>query len=132
MIDIENEVFSNLTDALKAFDSNVNTSSVYTNSPSSYPFVSIEEIDNSVNDEYSDCCEIENCANIGFEINIYTKGNTKKSEAKKLLVVADNYMKNIGFIRISKNSMEDQNETLYRYIVRYEAVVDKNYNVYRR
>lgn len=132
MINIQNEVFDRLTKTLKAFDAKVKTSSVYTNSPTSYPFVSIEEIDNSTYELGSDSCNIENYADISFEINIYTKGDKRKSECYKLLEVANDFMQSIGFIRNSVMQMQDQNDTLYRIIGRYSGVVGKDHKVYRR
>ena len=132
MINNASEVFTNITTALKNEDSSVKTSSVYTNSPSSYPFVSIEMIGNGVYERGVDSGDIENFANIDFEINVITEGNTKMSKCYKLLEVADNYMKSIGFTRIIMTPMQDQNETKYRLLARYEAVVGKDLKVYRR
>ena len=132
MITNSSEIFTRLTTALKDVDSSVKTSSVYTNSPSDYPFVSIELINDIVYENGIDSGDIENFANIDYEINVYTKGNTKMSKAYKLLEVADNFMKSIGFIRNILTPMQDQNETLYRLVARYEAVVGKDLKVYRR
>ena len=132
MISIHAEVFDRLTQQLVSAFSNVKTSSVYTNSPSSYPFVSIEQIGSSVYEQGSDCCEIENFANIAFEINCMAQGETRMSECYELLEVADSFMKSIGFIRESSTPMQDQNETTYRIISRYSAVVGKDHKTYRR
>lgn len=132
MINNANEIFDRITTALKNVDKAVQTSSVYKNIPSSYPFVSIELIENSVYEPGSDSKDIENFANMSYEINVYAKGDTKMSKAYGLLGVADNFMKSIGFRRIIAQPMQDQNETLYRIIARYEAVVGKDLKVYRR
>lgn len=132
MINNANEIFDRITTALKNVDSAVQTSSVYKNIPSSYPFVSIELIENSVYERGSDSKDIENFANMSYEINVYAKGDTKMSKAYGLLGVADNFMKSIGFTRIIAQPMQDQNETLYRIVARYEAVVGKDLKVYRR
>ena len=132
MIDNASEIFTKITSALKNEDSNVRTSSVYTNSPSSYPFVSIEMISNGVYERGIDSKDIENFANIDYEINVVATGDTKMSKCKKLLQVADNFMKSIGFTRIVMTPMQDQNETKYRLLARYEGVVGKDLKVYRR
>ena len=132
MINNASEIFTRITTALQQEDSSVKTSSVYTNSPSSYPFVSIEEISNSVYERGVDSGDIENFAYIGFEVNVIADGYTKMSKAYKLLQVADNFMKSIGFTRIIVSPMQDQNETKYRLLARYEAVVGKDLKVYRR
>jgi len=132
MINNANEIFTRLTTALQSEDSSVKTSSVYTNSPTSYPFVSIEVIGNGVYEMGIDSGDIENFANIDYEINVIATGDTKMSKAYKLLGVADNFMKSIGFTRIILTPMQDQNETKYRLLARYEAVVGKDLKVYRR
>ena len=132
MINNASEIFTRLTTALETADSSVRTSSVYTNSPSSYPFVSIELIDDTVYERGSDSGDIENFANMGYEINVIATGDTKMSKAYKLLGVADNFMNSIGFVRIIMSPMQDQNETKYRLLARYEAVVGKDLKVYRR
>ena len=132
MINNASEIFTKITTALQDEDSSVKTSSVYTNSPSSYPFVSIEMIGNSVYERGSDSGDIENFANIDFEINVVATGNTKMSKCYKLLSVADNFMKSIGFTRFIVSPMQDQNETKYRLLAGYEAVVGKDLKVYRR
>lgn len=132
MIDIQNEVFTNITNALKLVDANVETSSVYTNTPSSYPFVGIEEIDNVPFTESADCCDIENHAEISFEIDVRAKGDKRKSDCYRLLGVADNYLKSIKFTRLSMTPMQDQNDTLFRIVARYSAVVGKDHTIYRR
>lgn len=132
MIDNFNEIYTRITSALQEYDSKVKTSSVYTNSPSSYPFVSVELIEDYVYERGSDSGDIENFANNAYEINVYSKGNTAMSKARELSMVVDNFMKSVGFTRVSKTPMQDQNETLYRIILRYEGVVSKDLTVYRR
>ena len=132
MINNSSEIFDRITTALQESDNAVKTSSVYVNAPSSYPFVSIELIEDSIYEQGVDSGDIENFANMSYEINVYTKGDTRMSSAYGLLGVADNFMKSIGFTRIIIQPMQDQNETLYRIIARYEAVVGKDLKVYRR
>lgn len=132
MINNASEIFTKLTTALKNADSKVKTASVYTNSPSSYPFVSIEQIGNNVYERGIDSGDIENFASITFEINVYAEGNTRMSKAYTLLEVCDSELKSIGFTRIVITPMQDQNETIYRLVARYEAVVGKDLKTYRR
>lgn len=132
MINVFNEVYTLLVNALANYDNTIKTSSVYTNTPSSYPFVSLEEIDNSVYQKGSDCCEIENYANVEYEVNVYTQNANKKSKADGISQVVDELLKSKGFTRITRNILQDTNETTYRVIMRYSGVVSKNQVVYRR
>lgn len=132
MINIFNQVYTLLNDTLIAYDSNIATSSVYTNTPPKYPFVSLEEIDNSVYEQGSDCCEIENFVNVDYEVNIYTQNANKKSKADGIADVVDTLMKSKGFTRVSRNILQDTNETTYRIVMRYTGIVSKDHIIYRR
>ena len=132
MIDIFNETYTSLVAQLIAYDDNIKTASVYTNMPSQFPFVSLEEIGNSENWRGMDCPARENFADIDFEVNIYTQNPLKKSKGDAILQVVDTFFKELGFIRMSKNNIQDEQETTYRIIVRYSAVVSKDHIVYRR
>lgn len=132
MINIVNELYTLLANALTSYDSNIKTSSVYQNVPSKYPFVSFEEINNSVYEQGSDCCEIENFADVDYEVNIYTQNPSKKSKADGIAQVVDTLMKSKNFTRTSRNILQDTNETTYRIVLRYSGVVSKDHIIYRR
>lgn len=132
MIDVSNELYTLLVNALTSYDNKIETSSVYQNVPSKYPFVSFEEIDNSIYERGSDNCDIENFADVDYEVNIYTKDGNKKSKAVAIMQVVDTLMKSKGFVRRSKTPLQDSNETTYRIVLRYSGVVSKDSVVYRR
>ena len=132
MINIFNELYTLLVDVLAEHDGKIETSSVYTNAPSSYPFVSFEELDNSVYEETSDSCDIENHALVEYEVNIYTQNPNKKSKADAIANVIDNLLKSYNFVRQTKNVLQDTNETTYRIVIRYSGVVSKDSVIYRR
>ena len=132
MIDISNEIYTDLSKALALYDTNIETAGVYQNAPSHYPFVSFEEIDNSIYENGMDCCEIENFVNVDYEINIYTQNKDKKSKGDKIANVVDTLLKSKGLVRITRNILQDTNETTYRIVMRYSGVVSKDHIVYRR
>jgi len=132
MIEIFNEVFTELTNTLTSYNPKISTSSVYVNIPSSYPFVSIEEIENAPYQRGEDWENIENFADVHYEINIYSKDPKKKTNAEDICKVVDDYFNGIGFVRITKTPLQDNSETIYRIVVRYNAVVSKDKKVFRR
>ena len=132
MIDIFNELYTLLVNALTTYDSAIKTSSVHTNTPPSYPFVSFEEIDNSVYELTSDSCDIENHAQQDYEINIYTKNPNKKAKGDGIANVVDNLLKQYNFVRRTKNTFQSADETNYLIILRYSGVVSKDHTIYRR
>lgn len=132
MIDIFNELYTALVTALATYDGNIQTSSVYTNTPPSFPFVSFEEINNSVNERGMDSCDTENFADVEYEANIYAKDPNKKSKCDGIAQAVDTLMQSKGFVRVSKTPLQDTNETTYRIVIRYSGVVSKDSVVYRR
>ena len=132
MIDIFNELYTLVVDTLASYDENIETSSVYQNIPSKYPFVSFEEIENSIYENGMDDGDIENFINVEYEINIYTQLPQKKSKAESIANLLDTLMKSKGFVRRTKNALQDSKETTYRIVLRYGGVVSKDNVVYRR
>lgn len=131
MINIFNELFTLLDASLTALEMDIETSSVYTNMPSHYPFVSLEEIDNRVYEETSNC-NVENHAEVDYEVNIYTQEPNKKTNADKIAEAVDTLFASLGFVRQTKNSMQSSDETTYRIIIRYIGIVSQNHKIYRR
>ena len=133
MINIENQIFDGLTKALQLYDNKIRTSSVFTNTPSSYPFVSIEEIENSDYEQGITGCQIDNFANVSYEVVVFIKNQDfKKTNANKIANEVDTYMHDKGFVREMKYTRQDDNETEYRIYLRYSAVVSKSQEIYRR
>lgn len=128
-INIFNELYTGLSTLL---GSSVKMSSVDTNTPTSYPFVSMVEIDDSVYLEGSDSCCIENFAEKDYEINIYTQQPNKKSKNDDLFDKVDEYFSKLGFVRRTKMPMPMSDESLYRVVVRYSGICSKNKTIYRR
>lgn len=128
-INIFNELYTGLSTSL---GSEVKMSGVDTNTPSSYPFVSMVEIDDSVYERGSDSCCLENFAQKDYEINIYTKQPNKKSQNDALFDKVDKYFSDLGFVRRTKMPMPMTDESLYRVVVRYSGICSKNKTIYRR
>lgn len=132
MINIFNELFTLFDTALTTYDENIKTSSVYTNSPSKYPFASLEEIDNRVYEQTSDSCDVEEHAEVEYEVNIYAQGTTKKSKCDNIADVVDNLFKEYNFVRTFRNPIQSGDEATYRIVMRYRGVVSKDHTIYRR
>jgi len=131
MINIFNDLYTLFVSALAQHDPAIQTDGVHVNKPSTYPFASLEEIDNGVYEATSDSCNIENHADIHFEVNIYTKGSTRKSKGDGIAQAVDNFFNSKGFVRQTKNVFQGDSET-YQIIIRYRGIVSKDEVVYRR
>lgn len=121
-----------MCERLASYDDKIKTASVYTNIPSSYPFVSLEEINSAVYERGSDSCHIENFDENDYEINIYVKNPNGKTKADKIFSELDDMFGTLGFVRRTKNPIQSTDETIYRLVARYSCVVSKDKVIYRR
>lgn len=129
MIDIENKVYTALRQVLTPMGAI--TGSVFTESPAKFPYVFIEMTNNSIYERGVDSAYIENFSEQNFEINIYTKGNTKKTMAKQLAEAVDSKLKEFGFRRIMYSPVPNFiDNNIYRMILRYKVIVGRNETLY--
>ena len=143
MIDVENLVIDTVSKAIKADPTYANTevSSEYTDTPATFPFVSIFEADNSTYQRTQDNDLKEHHTKVMYEINVYSNKTVgKKTDAKKIMEIVDSALQNIKFTRTFKNAIPNKDKTIYRIVARYEAVIGEGktidgntvYQVYRR
>lgn len=129
IVDIFNEVYTELKNEIP----NANVLNDYPFKVSKFPTIVIEELDNTVDGNTVDSSGF-NHTNISFRIEIFTKGNRKLSDSKKLRKSIDDIMsgkygmERIGNNRI-KNFIQDEIERLQ---LTYVGKLDKNKRMYRR
>ena len=134
MIDIENEIFTEIADAVDEQMPGTSLSSEYVPAPSAFPHATIVEMDNSVLLRTRSSSSNENHATVMYEVNVYSNlTNGKKSQAKQLIHQVDEVMATMGFVRSYCSPTPNlADSTVYRITARYRAVVDKNKTIYRR
>lgn len=134
MIDVENEIFSAVSEVVRAAYPKVFMTGEYVKSPSSFPCVSLVEISNAVYRNSSTTTVEENHAAVTYEVNVYSnKSKGKKAECREIVNVIDRKLAEIGFTRMMLEpvlNMEDA--TIYRMVARYRAIVSKEKIIYRR
>lgn len=134
MIDVESEIFSDLSEVIRTAYPNIFMTGEYVKSPSSFPCVSLVEISNAVYRNSSNTSVEENHAAVTYEVNVYSnKSKGKKAECREIMNVIDTRLAEIGFTRMMLEpvpNMEDA--TIYRLLGRYRAVVGADHTIYRR
>jgi hypothetical protein len=134
MIDIESVVFTEISNAVAKSFPDAKVQGEYVETPETYPYISFVESDNYVNTATRTLNKIENHVNLMYECNIYTnQEGTKKSQAKAIAKVIDETMATLGFTRTFCNPIPNINRTIYRMVIRWQAIVsdgveDKNGN----
>ena len=106
----------------------------YVRSPSSFPCVSLVEMDNTAYRKTQTSDSVENHAEVMFELNTYSnKTNGRKAECRAIMVFLDSVMGSLGFTRMMMKPIPNLNDaTIYRMVARYKAVVSNDKKIYRR
>lgn len=128
MIDIENQIIHRLNLELE----NVNVKSSYQSVTTEFPTVTVEEIDNSTHSGTVDSSG-ETHSNISIRIEIFTNGNLRKIESKRIRNEINNIMgREFGFNRNTPVVVPNYlDESIYRYVLNYTGIVDYNEKIYR-
>ena len=134
MIDIERLVFTRVAAVVRKQFPNIFITGEYVNSPSSFPAVSLVEMDNSIRESTVDSGSNENHVNVMYEVNVYSNKTTgKKTECKEIIALIDNEMTAMGFVRSTITPVQNEfDSTIYRMVARYKATVSVNHKIFRR
>ena len=125
MIDIENEVFNRVANALRGQFNGISVYGERVESPSSFPSVSLVEDDNSpAIGTVSLTADAEKAATLMYSVDIYSaKQSGKKAEAKAIREVIDTEMREMGFARTYSNPTPNIDRTIYRFTLRYTRIM---------
>lgn len=134
MINIETDLFSAISTKVRETYPDIYMSGEYVKSPTSFPAVSLVEMDNTVYTSTQTSNEIENHASLMYELDVYSnKTKGKKSECKAIAALIDTEMARFGFTRTMLQPIPNMDDaTIYRIKGRYKAVVSKDKVIYRR
>ena len=134
MIDIESSVFNTVATKVREQFPDIYMVGEYVKSPSTFPAVSLVEMDNAVRTDTIDSGSNENHANVMYEVDVYSNKTTgKKSECKAIIALIDQEMLALGFVRVTLTPVPNMNDsTIYRMVGRYRATVSADNKIYRR
>lgn len=134
MIDIESELFSEISQKVRNQFPNIFITGEYVKSPPSFPCVSLIEIDNIALKNTQSTESNENHVSVTYELNVYSnKTKGKKAECKKIVAFIDEILMKFNFTRIMLEPIQNQDEaTIYRMVGRYQAVISKQKVIFRR
>ncbi len=134
MIDVESELFSTIQSAVRVEYPTLFMTSEYVKTPSSFPCVSLVEVDNTTLRSTQSSTEQENHVTVMYELNVYSnKTKGKKAECKEIVAFIDNLLMNRNFTRTMLEPVPNQDSaTIYRMLGRYRAIVSRDKVVYRR
>ena len=102
MIDVENQIYTPIAEALREAFPGIDTSGEYVKAPSAFPHVSIVEQDNYPTLTHLSTSDSEEFATIMYEVNVYSnKSSGKKAQCRSIMKVINDLMYRRNFTRIS-------------------------------
>lgn len=128
IVDIYNEIFTKLK-------TEITTANVLPEYPIGTPSFPCIIIDEKLNNSFIDTIDSggENHNSLSFEINIFSNAENKRSVCRELrkqvdLILSDQY----GLTRTNSMPVPNYSDlNIYRYMLTYTCVVDKNKTIFR-
>jgi len=125
LIDIENEVFNTVANALRAvYGDNIMVSGEYNETPSAFPFVTLIEDGNSEVVETRTLGRLpETASSLMYTVNAYSNLKSgRKAQAKSIMNIVDEQMHKLGFQRTMRDQLPNVDRTIYRVTARYTQI----------
>ena len=134
MIDAESLIFDELFGKVEERYPNVFMTGEYVRSPSSFPCVSLIEVDNATFRNSQTTQGNENHVAVMYELNVYSNKKTgKKAECREITSFVDELLLSLNFTRMMLEPVPNQDDaTIYRILGRYRAVISNNHQIFRR
>lgn len=134
MLDFQNEIFTAVANTVRSTHAGTTVTGEYTRSPSKFPAVTLDEIENVTVAELVDSSNEEAFSGLGYRLQVFSnKVGGKKTEARAIFATADKEMRGMGFRRITYSTTpEIYDSTIYSIVATYEAIVDANGVIYKR
>lgn len=134
MIDVQNETFTAVATAVRSNHNGTSVSGEYMRKPSTFPVVTLEEIENVTVGNLVDSFHEEKYAGVTYRLQVFSnKVGGKKAEAREIFATADSVMRGMGFRRITYTTTPEIYEsTVYSITATYEAIVSADGVIYKR
>lgn len=134
MLDYSNEIFTKVATAVRNAHVGVKVTGEYIRKPSSFPTVTLDEIENLMVGNLEDSSNKERFAGVTYRLQVFSNRETgKRAECRMVFATADAEMRNLGFRRVTYTTTpEIYDSTIYSITATYEAVVSAAGYVYKR
>ena len=134
MIDFQNEIFTSVATTVRAKHPGAWVVGEYTRSPSKFPAVTLDEIENVTVPALVDSSDEERYCGVTYRLQVFSnKTAGKKTEARAVFSTADGVMRGLGFRRITYTTTpEIYDSTIYSITATYEAILGANGVIYSR
>ena len=130
MIDYSNEIFNEIAVLLRAEIDGVTVVGEYVSTPSSFPTVTIDEVDNRpVN---RDSAKTEKYATVVYRVQVFCNGTGKRALARKIFGIIANHFTEFNFTRKTYTTTPDvYNSSVYQITATFGAVIGEDGTIYK-
>ncbi len=126
MIDIENKVITEVTNAVHAQYPGITVASDYEEYFATFPAVAIYQVNNELYQKSLDGTLTEHHAKVTFEVNVYANDQfNRKGTCMDILQIVDACMLGMRFVRTYTRRVPNIDRSVYRMYARYKAVVEE-------
>lgn len=124
MVNVQNQIFNSVKQKIEENFSSVNVQKDFQPTTTTFPTITFYEIDNSELEHTLDYTQRK--SNLAFQIDIFTIGGTKESQAKSISQVINEVMENkFHTKRVFSNPLPNQDKYIYRFTMRYSCKIDE-------
>ncbi len=125
MIDFESEIFTSIASVLREQFPGIYVTGEYVHKPPKLPAVMIEEMSNAVHTRAIDNGQIENAADVMYQVDVYSNRNKgRKEEVRAIIRAIDEQFSAMRFERSFLNPVPNMNDaTIYRMTARYRKIM---------
>ena len=130
MIDGEVKVFNTMHAKIAPMCArNKFVSTIITDPKTELPAGSLIELSNVTVRDMQGSEPVENYSRVMYQLEIFA---ATKAKCREIYAAADDTMLDMNFTRISGQYMDNvENTKVFRYVARYEAIIDRDGNLYR-
>lgn len=125
MVDVQNQVFNSLKQKIESEISGAKVQKDFQSVATTFPTITFYEIDNSELEHTLDYSQRK--SNLAFQIDIFTIGGNKETQAKSIAKTVNEVMENEYHMkRLFANPLSNADKDIYRYTMRYSCKIDEN------
>ena len=130
MIDYSNEIFSAVAANLRAAYEGIKVVGEYVASPTAFPTVTIEEIQNIPT--HMDSAELPKYASVVYRVQIFCNGTGKRAKAREIYGTVAKQLSMMGLVSITYTTTPAiYNSEVYCITGTFRGVIDREGVIYR-
>ena len=130
MINYSNEIFNTVAENLRSLYPVIQVIGEYVDTPSKFPTVTIDEIQNVP--VHLDSARINKYARITYRVQVFCSGSGKRQQARKLYESLDQILMGIGLFAQTYTTIPTiYNSEIYCITATFEGVIGKDGTIYR-